>query len=157
MSRIGLHIVPGSRNGYGPFLAALRDAGVNVKRIVVKAVGDFSPAREAKNQLGDKALTVGRLTGWGWEGFDQYVAGGTPPEILAPAIFRQVYEPVILAHPEIDIWEPINEWSNHWRYQADLFIALAPHFEEPLTTAVWPIRLSSMPAPFCARAARVMS
>ena len=130
MSRIGLHIVPGSRNGYGPFLAALRDAGVNVKRIVVKAVGDFSPAREAKNQLGDKALTVGRLTGWGWEGFDQYVAGGTPPEILAPAIFRQVYEPVILAHPEIDIWEPINEWSNHWRYQADLFIALAPHFEE---------------------------
>ena len=57
-SRIGLHIVPGRRTGFGTFLQRLVDACVNLS--VVKAVDDLSPLREVE-RLMPATITVGRL------------------------------------------------------------------------------------------------
>src|SRR3990170_8819194 len=70
-SRIGLHIVPGRRTGFGAFLQRLVDACAQVA--VVKAVDDLSPLREVE-RLMPGTLTVGRLnsaidptTGVSWD------------------------------------------------------------------------------------------
>jgi len=132
MSKVGLHIVPGPRTGFGTFLTRLRDANAvsPSSPLVLKMVGDFGSAQEAKTILGaDRVLAIGRKSGEGWEGLDVHAVGGTPPRDVAALHFQQVYEPVIKLNPHIDIWEPCNEWSAHWSWQADFYIALAPHFE----------------------------
>jgi len=129
MSKVGLHIVAtGPRTGLGAFLE--RVAAQSSDPLLVKCVGDFSPATEAKRILGDRAITVGRKTGQGWEGLDEHPIGGTPPDAVAELHFRQVYEPAIKANPQIDIWEPSNEWSAYPSWQADWYILMARYFEE---------------------------
>lgn len=132
MSKIGLHVVIGPRTGYGDFLRRLHDANAvsSASPMVVKCVGDFGPALEAKQVLGaDRVLAIGRRAGEGWEGLDVHAEGGTPPRDVAALHFKQVYEPVVKANPSIDVWEPSNEWSAHWSWQADFYIELMPLFE----------------------------
>jgi len=130
MSKIGVHIVIGPRTGYGEFLRRIAPTIQPSSPLVVKCVGDFGAALEAKQIIGnDRVLAIGRKAGEGWEGLDVHAEGGTPPATIAAAHFAQVYEPAVKANPHIDIWEPCNEWSAHWSWQADFYIALAPHFE----------------------------
>mgnify|MGYP001609434270 CR=1 FL=1 len=132
MSKIGLHIVPGPRTGFGAFLTRLRDANAvsPSSPLVLKMVGDFGPAQEAKTLLGaDRVLAIGRKSGEGWEGLDVHASGGTPPRDVAALHFQQVYKPIIDLNPAIDVWEPCNEWSAHWSWQADFYIELMPLFE----------------------------
>src|SRR3990167_4018101 len=70
-SKVGLHIVPGRRTGFGAFLQRLVDAGANLA--VVKAVDDLSPLREVE-RLMPATFTIGRLnsaidptTGVSWD------------------------------------------------------------------------------------------
>jgi hypothetical protein len=129
MSKIGLHILPGPRTGYGDFLRRLAAAGT--RPAVVKVVGEFGAAREAKEICGDATLTVGRLAGYGWEGFDQ--AAETIPiediDQVAERVWADHYEHIVIGNPWIDVWETSNEWSAHWLWQAALYVALAPRFE----------------------------
>src|SRR3989337_478947 len=63
-SKIGLHIVPGRRTGFGAFLQSL--IGANVHLAIVKAVDDLSPLREVERLMpGDRsstAITIARCT-----------------------------------------------------------------------------------------------
>ena len=128
MSKVGLHILIGNRTGLGAFLQ--RVAYETTGSIVIKCVDDFGPATEAKRILGDRAITIGRKTGQGWEGLDIHPQGGTPPDAVTELHFRQVYEPAIMANPQIDIWEPSNEWAAYPSWQADWYILMARYFEE---------------------------
>jgi hypothetical protein len=65
-SKIGVHVVLGPRQDYGVLLARLQDAGGGLA--VVKCVGDFGAAYEAKTVLGDKVLTLGRGA---WESLER--------------------------------------------------------------------------------------
>src|SRR3989304_4351638 len=87
MSKVGLHILIGNRTGLGAFLQ--RVAYETTGSIVIKCVDDFGPATEAKRILGDRAITIGRKTGQGWEGLDEHPIGGTPPDAVAELHFRQ--------------------------------------------------------------------
>ena len=130
MSKIGLHLLIGSRTGYGNFLQTTVSSGSY--RPIIKCVGDFAPAREAKAVFGNRVLTIGRLTGYGWEGFDDYASSGSSPEYIAAVaahVFETFYRPKIEDNPLVDVWEPSNEWSWWWDWQASWYIALAPHFE----------------------------
>lgn len=55
MTILGVHVVQGPRDKYGDFLRRLANAG---KPVVVYAVDDPAPLREAKEVLGAAALTV---------------------------------------------------------------------------------------------------
>lgn len=130
MSKIGLHVVIGPRNGYGDFLRGLVGYVTPDSPLIVKGVGDLGVSREASNILGaDRVLPMGRMTGQGWEGLDFHAEGGTRPETIAEAHFREHYEPKIILNRHVKVWEPCNEWSAHWSWQADFYIALMPFFE----------------------------
>jgi len=129
MSKIGLHLVFGSRTGYGDFLRETVTS--DNYHPVIKCVGDFAPARQAKAVFGDRVLTIGRMTSYGWEGFDDYASSGSDPMYIASVAeytFNTFYRPQIEAHPEIDVWEPSNEWSAYWEWQALWYGALSPFF-----------------------------
>jgi len=129
MSKIGLHFIPGPRKDYGEFLRRLAAAGT--RPAVIKVVGEFGAAREAKEICGDAVLTVGRMVGYGWEGFDQAAETVPIDEMpnLANRLWHDHYETIIIANPWIDVFEISNEWSAHWFWQAALYVALAPYFE----------------------------
>jgi len=129
MSKISLHIMQGPRRGYREFLLKLAAAGV--RPAVIKTVSEFGAAKEAKEICGDETLTVGRLTGFGWEGFDQAAETVPISEMadVANRLWRDHYNAEVIGNPWIDVWEISNEWSAHWMWQAAMYVALAPYFE----------------------------
>lgn len=119
-SKFGVHVVIGSRNGFGPFLQEC--AAANHPVAVVKCVDDFGAATEAKG-YSRRTVTVGRLNdidGIDLQGFDGYT--GMNPADAAALIYSHV-KPKWLLNPQIDIWEVCNEWSWWWGWQADFYIA----------------------------------
>lgn len=130
MSKIGVHSILGPRNGYGPFLKTIKNAGA--KLAVVKCVDDFGPAQEAK-QTDPATLTVGRLNSFqdsggnfvDTQGFDPLKPDGTYKDAREIAAwFYERLKPKWQAHPFIDVWETFNEFSHHWAWQGDFYIAM---------------------------------
>lgn len=121
-SKFGWHIVIGGRNGYGAFLS--QTAGCGKPVAMIKVVDDMSPAAEAKT-YSQNTLTVGRFSqygGYDYNNLDGWVGTYTPQQaadIAYPAM-KAVWD----QHPEIDIWEIVNEWDSNYTWQADYHIAM---------------------------------
>ena len=133
-SRIGLHIVPGRRTGFGTFLQRLVDACINLS--VVKAVDDLSPLREVE-RLMPGTLTVGRLN----TAIDPATGVTFDLQAFKPGDFHnsareaaEVYwglvTPVWIRFPEVDAWELFNEFSSDWGWQSSFFIETMKRADE---------------------------
>lgn len=121
-SKIGVHSVIGPRDGFGDFLRTCSNAGKPLA--LVKCVDDFGAANEAK-QVNAATLTIGRvneINGYDLQGLD-YLVNSMTPQQAAQWYFDQV-KPKWLQNPWIDVWECCNEWSWHWAWQADFYIAM---------------------------------
>ena len=130
MSKIGVHCVIGPKRGFGDSLRKIRDAGQTLA--VVKCVDDFGPAYEAK-QILPNTLTVGRLnqavgadgTTFDTQGYEPRLPDGS--YVDARKIAEQFYTAVKSkwqANPFIDVWETFNEFSAHWGWQSDFYLAM---------------------------------
>lgn len=157
-SKVGLHVVCGPRPGYLELLQKCSNALHPVR--VIKCVDDFSPAYDAK-QVNKYTLTVGRINEAGsvnLGGLDEYV--GQPPAAVA-AFYYSLVKPTWQANPWIDVWEACNEWSWHWAWQADFYIALMDLAEaDGFKVALWSASVGNPPEEYypdiaraCARAA----
>ena len=123
-NKIGVHIVQGSRNGFGPFLADTAAAGKPVA--VVKGVDDYAPCAEAKGYSTD-TVTIGRQNTYG--GFDLGNLGYRIPQGTAADAaqwFYNLVEPNIWRNHKtyVDYWELCNEWDSDYTFQADFYIAM---------------------------------
>ena len=133
-SKIGLHVVLGPRDGLDEFLSRCAQTGHPV--VLVKCVDDFEAAFKAKH-YSKTTLAVGRVNAvrltnknfvdmQAWE----------PPDYHPPVEFQyttaqeaaqQYYDlvkPIWKLNPVVDVWETFNEFSWHWEWQADFYIAL---------------------------------
>jgi hypothetical protein len=133
-SKLGLHVVFGPRDGLDEFLARCAGAGHPVA--LVKCVDDFEAAFKAK-AVGDQTLTVGRVNAafpsrgmkidlQAWEPAEFSPPPGTSYTTAQEAA-QQYYafvKPTWDLNPVIDVWETFNEFSWHWDWQADFYIAL---------------------------------
>jgi len=127
-SKVGLHIVPGRRTGYGTFLQRLSDAGVTPA--VVKAVDDLSPLHEIKKLMPD-AFTVGRLnsirdpvTGIDYD-LQAFKPSDYPSAKMAAITYWHLVLPAWIAHSQyVDAWEMFNEFSSDWEWQGQFFIEM---------------------------------
>jgi hypothetical protein len=130
MSKIGVHVFIGPRKGYGEFLKKIAAAGQTLA--VVKCVDDFGSAKEAKDLM-PKTLTVGRLNQFRDEegrvidsqGFEPLLPDGTYRD--AREVAEWYYErvrPTWEANPWIDVWETFNEFSAHWGWQGEFYMAM---------------------------------
>jgi hypothetical protein len=130
MSKIGVHVVIGPRNGFGPFLQRIAGAGQTIA--VVKCVDDFGSALEAKNLM-PNTLTVGRVNELfdrdgnrvDLQGFQPLQPDGSlrNPREIAEWVYGLV-RPKWLLNPHIDVWETFNEFSAHWGWQSDFYLAM---------------------------------
>ncbi|HTP10503.1 MAG TPA: hypothetical protein VMP08_19755 [Anaerolineae bacterium] len=133
-SKIGLHVVFGSRDGIDEFLSRCAGAGRPVP--LVKCVDDFEVAFKAKH-VSDKTLTVGRVNAvFPQRKVEVDMQAWEPPEFKPPPGTRyttaqeaaqQYYalvKPTWQLNPVIDVWETFNEYSGNWDWQADFYIAL---------------------------------
>ena len=126
-SKIGLHIVPGRRTGFGLFLMRLASEGVQLS--VVKAIDDLSPLREVKLYM-PNALTVGRLnsirdpiTGVSYD-LQAFKPSDFPSASAAADTYYSLVLPTWLSHSQVDVWETFNEFSSDWGWQGDFFIEM---------------------------------
>lgn len=129
-NKIGVHVVIGSRNGFGPFLADCHAAGKPVA--IIKCVDDYGAAYEAKVQgKSPNSVTIGRqntLDGHDLGNLSYRMNAGYTPEETAQWFFNLV-KPKWQANPWIDIWEVCNEWDSDYPWQADFYIALMDKVE----------------------------
>ncbi len=130
MSKIGVHSILGPRKGFGDFLKKIASAGQTLA--VVKCVDDFGPAKEAK-ELISNTLTVGRLNvvrdaegqNVDTQGFEPLLPGGSYRSAREVAEwFYELVKPKWQANPFIDVWETFNEFSAHWGWQSDFYLAM---------------------------------
>ena len=133
-SKVGLHIVPGRRTGFGTFLQRLVDACVNLA--VVKAVDDLSPLREVE-RLMPGTFTVGRLntatdpaTGvtFDLQAFNPSDFHNSARE--AAEVYWYLAAPTWLRFPEVNAWELFNEYSSDWGWQGAFFIEMMKRADE---------------------------
>lgn len=132
-SKIGAHVVMGTRTGWGTFLQQTKLCGKPCQ--MVKMVDDFGAASDAKTYSPNETLTVGRINdtpSYDLQGFDQYADPAspnyTPPAQFAQIIFNELHNTTgkywAANEGKVDVWEVCNEWSWWWAYQADFYIAL---------------------------------
>jgi hypothetical protein len=133
-SKIGLHVVFGPRAGIDECLWWCALSGHPMA--VIKCVDDFEVAFKAK-RYSDKTLTVGRVNAvfpseqvevdmQAWEPPESRPAGDLPYATAQEAA-RQYYDlvkPFWQLNPVVDVWETFNEFSWHWPWQADFYVAL---------------------------------
>src|SRR3989304_708524 len=133
-SKIGLHIVPGRRTGFGAFLQSLIGAGIHLA--VVKAVDDLSPLREVERMM-PGTLTIGRLnsatdptTGvsWDMQAFKPDDFGNSAVE--AARVYWSLVTPTWIRYPEVDAWELFNEYSGDWGWQSRFYIEMMKRADE---------------------------
>ncbi len=126
MSKIGVHVVIGPRNGYGDFVRRCAEAGQPVP--LVKCVDDFGAAFEAKG-ISAQTLTMGRLNALGGRDLQAWEPRDFPNAAAAASEYYDLLRPKWEQNPSIDVWETFNEFSAHWGWQADFFIALMDRVE----------------------------
>ena len=128
MSKIGVHIVMGARTGYGAFLQRIAIAGR--APALIKCVDDFGGAEEAKTLFGSKVITVGRVNngpgGKDLQALEPYKPDGSPldPKEAAKYYYGLVVKTWTLNRKRIDVWETFNEYSAHWDWQGNFYMAL---------------------------------
>lgn len=133
-SKLGLHVTFGSRDGIDDFLQ--RCAGAGRPAALIKCVDDFEVAFKAK-KVSDKTVTVGRVNAaFPARDLEVDLQAWEPPEFSPPPgasyttaqeAAQQYYayvKPTWELNPVIDVWEAFNEFSWHWDWQADFYIAL---------------------------------
>jgi hypothetical protein len=133
-SKIGLHVVFGPRDGLDEFLERCAQAERPVA--LVKCVDDFEAAFKAK-RVSDKTVTVGRVNAafpsrkteidlQAWEPSEFSPPMGTSYTTAQEAAqqYYNLVKPIWQLNPVIDVWETFNEFSWHWGWQADFYIAL---------------------------------
>ena len=131
MSKIGVHIILGPRNGFGEFLRKIADAGQTLA--VVKCVDDFGSAKEAKDLM-PNTLTVGRLNNFrttdgdvvDTQAFEPLLPDGTYRDArqVAEWFYAGVKPQWERNRGWIDVWETFNEFSAHWGWQSDFYLAM---------------------------------
>src|SRR3990167_11283644 len=126
-SKIGLHIVPGRRTGFGLFLMRLASEGVQLS--VVKAIDDLSPLREVKLYM-PSALPVGRLnsirdpiTGVSYD-LQAFKPSDFPSARAAAKTYYSLVLPTWTFNSQVDVWETFNEFSSDWGWQSEFFIEI---------------------------------
>ncbi len=160
-NKIGVHVVIGSRNGYGPFIQNCAAAGKPVA--LVKCLDDFGAASEAK-QYSPQTLTIGRvneINGHDLQGLDYLMRQGMTGAQGAAWYFNQV-KPKWLQNPSIDVWETCNEWSNWDRpgggietWQGDFYMAFMDLAEaDGFRLALWACSGGNPPERFWPEIAR---
>ncbi len=131
MRKIGVHVVIGPRHRYGQFLQRIASAGKTLA--VVKCVDTFGPAQEAKGYI-PSALTVGRLnTARDAAGRVIDLQGAEPlkpdgsyedAREVATRYYDLVRSTWEANRRWIDVWETFNEFSAHWAWQSDFYLAM---------------------------------
>ncbi|HEY4723968.1 MAG TPA: hypothetical protein VII92_19095 [Anaerolineae bacterium] len=126
-SKIGLHIVPGRRTGFGLFLMRLASEGIQLS--VVKAIDDLSPLHEVKLYM-PSALTVGRLnsirdpiTGVSYD-LQAFKPSDFPSARAAAKTYYSLVLPTWTFNSQVDVWETFNEFSSDWGWQSEFFIEI---------------------------------
>jgi hypothetical protein len=164
-SKIGLHVVFGPRDGLDEFL--VRCAGAGQPVAVVKCVDDFEAAFKAK-KVNEKTLTVGRVNAaFPSRGVEIDLQAWEPPEFHPPPgtsyktaqeAAQQYYalvKPTWQLNPVIDVWETFNEFSWHWDWQADIYLALMDLAEaDGYRLGLWSSSAGNPPAEFYPAIAR---
>lgn len=121
-NKIGVHVVIGPRNGYGPFIQNCANAGKPVA--LVKCVDDYGAAYESKI-YSPQTVTIGRQNTM--NGHDlgnlSYLMPTHTPSQAAQWVYNLV-RPKWMQNPSIDIWEICNEWDSDYTWQADFYIAM---------------------------------
>jgi len=110
VSKCGVHSQGSSRNGYGPFLQRIADAGRQLA--LCKCRDDFG-AMDEPLQHWPYVVTIGAKTEWDDAGYGVDFA----------------YNTIVAAHerdPKVKYWEWFNERNGDYARQADLYIALLP-------------------------------
>ena len=133
-SKLGLHVTFGPRDGLDALLARCAQAGRPVA--VVKCVDDFEAAFMAK-QHSDKTLTVGRVNAarldkktfvdmqaWEPPEFSPAIGVAYTSAQDAARVYYDLVKPIWALNPVVDVWETFNEFSWHWGWQADFYLAL---------------------------------
>ena len=124
-SKIGIHSVIGPRAGYSEFLQRIATAGQSLA--VVKCVDDYGPAFEAKRLLA-KTFTVGRINdtpGADMQAFEPLTPTGYVDARKTAAWYYNLCKPIWNANKHwIDAWETFNEFSAHWSWQGEFYVAL---------------------------------
>ena len=131
MSKIGVHVVIGPRTGYGDFVKKIANAGQTLA--VVKCVDDFGAAKEAKDLM-PNTLTVGRLNLFlnqegevvDTQAFEPLLPNGNYRDAreVAEWFYAGVKPQWELNRGWIDVWETFNEFSAHWAWQSDFYLAM---------------------------------
>ena len=133
-SKLGFHVVFGPRAGLDECLWWC--AQTDHPLAVIKCVDDFEAAFKAK-RYSERTLTVGRVNGvgvnnhdfvdmqaWEPEGYSLPIGFSYTSAHEAARQYYQLVEPIWRLNPVIDVWETFNEFSWHWPWQADFYIAL---------------------------------
>jgi len=125
MSKAGVHVVMGPRDTYGDFVSEIAQSGQTLA--IVKCVDDFGAAAEAK-AANPATLTIGRInvvrSGKREIDMQAWEPQNSPSAQAAAAAYYALVKPIWLLNPFIDVWETFNEYSWHWGWQADFYIAL---------------------------------
>jgi hypothetical protein len=164
-SKIGLHVVQGPRIGLDDFLERCAGAGHPVA--LVKCVDDFEAAFKAK-KVSEKTLTVGRVNAafpsrkveidlQAWEPPEFSPPPGTSYKTAQEAAqqYYALVRPTWQLNPVIDVWETFNEFSWHWDWQADFYIALMDLAEaEGYRLGLWSSSAGNPPEEFYPAVAR---
>jgi len=129
-SKLGFHSVIGPADGLGDFLRRVADSGRTLA--VAKCVDDFGRAGEALGLM-PGCLTVGRINSArdadgnfvDLQAVEPLNPDGSykDPRAVAAWYFgfvRRMWE----LNPHIKVWETFNEFSAHWAWQGDFYIAM---------------------------------
>ena len=125
MSKLGVHVVIGPRTRYGPFLQRIAAAGQTLA--LVKCVDDFGAAYEAK-QVMPRVLTIGRINEVDHTDLQAYepltASGYVDAAQVASWYYAKVKPKWLVNRQWIDVWETFSEFSAHWAWQSDFYLAL---------------------------------
>ena len=121
VSKVGVHVVSGSRTGFGTFVQNCAAAGHPVA--VVKCVDDFGAAYDAKHASA-LTLTVGRINDINTTDMGAWNPANYSSAAAAAQTYFNMVKGTWSLNPWIDVWETFNEMSSDWGWQADFYIKM---------------------------------
>jgi hypothetical protein len=121
VSKVGVHVVIGPRNGFGSFVTQCTAAGRPLA--VVKGVDDFGAAYDAKLRS-SQTLTIGHVNAAGNHDMQAWEPINYSSAADAASQYYNLIRPIWNLNPWIDIWETFNEFSARWEWQADFYMTL---------------------------------
>lgn len=110
VSKVGFHSIGSNRNGYGPCLHRIADAGRQVA--LIKCRDNFGAIDEPL-ALWPDTLTIGAMTEW------------DDADYNVDRAYKRIAE-AARKNPKVKYWEYFNERDGDYKQQTDLYIALMP-------------------------------